>query len=389
MKKNTFLSLYFFLIIPFISGWNWSQNTANSLKLSGNVELTETALSFRIAGVVEKRFVDEGNRIKKGQLIARLDDEYFKINLEKAKAQLGIAKANLDKLKAGSRKEEIMRAKAELDRARYNLQQLEKGPRIQQKKQAKELVDQAKAAIKKAKAQFDLSESDYKRFSALYANGTIGEKEFLKYKTAYQVASEGLSSSKAKLNEAKLNLNLMIEGTRKEQISMGKAAFQRAKAQFELVKEGPRIEDIQAAEAAYNLAKANVKQAKLNLDYTELKSPIDGIVLSKGTEEGEYAFPGKTIVTVANLDKVWVRAYISETKIGQIKIGQKVKVTADSLPGEVFEGTIGFISQKAEFTPKTVQTFEERVKLVYRVKIYISNPEFKLKPGMPADINFE
>ena len=389
MKNYIVLPISLLLFIPFISGWSWSTDSSNAVKLSGNIEVTEVALSFRIPGVVANRFVDEGVTVKKGQLIAELASETESLSVSRAQSQLAIAQERYNKMKAGSRKEEIERAKAAFESAKFNLQQLEKGPRIQEKKSAKELVKQAKSSIKKAKAQYDLAKSDYKRFSALFSSGTIGAKEFQNYKTAFQVAKQALSSARARLKESELKLNLMIEGTRKEQIEMGEAALDRAKAQYELVKKGPRIEDVKASEAALKVAKANLEIAKLNLGYTKLFSPISGTVLSKGTEAGEYAFPGKTIVTVANLDRVWVRGYISETKIGQIKLGDKVKVTVDSYPNETFTGTIGFISQEAEFTPKVVQTFEERVKLMYRVKIYISNPDHKLKPGMPADVTKE
>jgi HlyD family secretion protein len=108
-------------------------------------------------------------------------------------------------------------------------------------------------------------------------------------------------------------------------------------------------------------------------------------VLSENIEPGEYVSPGTPVVTVGRLDNVWVRAYINEPDLGRVKIGQPVRVMADSYPGKTYQGHISFISSAAEFTPKNVQTAQERVKLVYRIKIDIANPNFELKPGMPAD----
>jgi HlyD family secretion protein len=126
-------------------------------------------------------------------------------------------------------------------------------------------------------------------------------------------------------------------------------------------------------------------QAKTRLGYTILASPVSGLVISKNIEPGEQVAAGTPVITVGELDTVWVRAYINETDLGRVKVGQKARVTTDTWPGKVYDGIVTFISSEAEFTPKIVQTQKERVKLVYRVKITIPNPNMELKPGMPAD----
>ena len=125
------------------------------------------------------------------------------------------------------------------------------------------------------------------------------------------------------------------------------------------------------------------------LAYTELHAPFDGVVLSKSAEPGEYLNPGTPVVTVGEMERVWLRAYINETDLGRVRLGQTVDVTTDSFPGKMYKGTLGFLSSEAEFTPKTVQTFEERVKMMYRVKIDLENPNHELKLGMPADATIE
>jgi len=139
------------------------------------------------------------------------------------------------------------------------------------------------------------------------------------------------------------------------------------------------------AEARVRESRATLALAETRLGYAALASPVAGVVLSKAIESGEYVFPGTTVVTVGNLEQVWLRAYISETDLGRVKVGQAARVTADTYPGKVYPGIVSFISSEAEFTPKNVQTAKERVKLVYRIKIDVANPAMELKPGMPAD----
>jgi HlyD family secretion protein len=138
--------------------------------------------------------------------------------------------------------------------------------------------------------------------------------------------------------------------------------------------------------------KANVEALKASLDlavtrlgFTDLVSPIDGFVLVKSAEEGEVVQAGSTVFTVANLKDIWLTAYINETDLGRVKLNQPVEVKTDTYPDKVYKGRISFISQEAEFTPKQIQTTEERVKLVYRIKIQVDNTNLELKPGMPAD----
>ena len=151
-----------------------------------------------------------------------------------------------------------------------------------------------------------------------------------------------------------------------------------------------------AAERNIELAKANihsageaVAMAKIVLGYTTLVAPFDGVILVRQAELGEIAVPGTSIVTLAYLDHVWLRAYINETDISRVRLGATAMVATDTYPGKTYRGRISFISSSAEFTPKTVETHAERVTLVYRIKIDIDNPTHELVPGMPADAAIE
>jgi HlyD family secretion protein len=180
-------------------------------------------------------------------------------------------------------------------------------------------------------------------------------------------------------------MSLTKEGYRKEQIEQARAAMVQAKAQYDLVKAGPRKEDIDQGRSRLEQAKASLRAAEVQLSYATVYAPLSGVVLSKNIEPGEYVAPGTAVVTVGDLVNVWLRAYIDGPDLGRVKVGQRARITTDTYPGKIYDGRVSFIASEAEFTPKSVQTQKERVRLVYRIKIDITNTKMELKPGMPAD----
>jgi HlyD family secretion protein len=167
------------------------------------------------------------------------------------------------------------------------------------------------------------------------------------------------------------------------------AIFSADQQRYNEAVEGSRQEDIAIARANLNEANANLGLSKVNLSYTVLRAPSAGVVTVRQAELGEVVSPGSPVVTLADLDHIWLRAYIVETDLGSIHWGQGATITTDTYPGKQYHGRISFISSDAEFTPKSVQTYKERVTLVYRIKIDIDNPNHELKPGMPADAHIE
>src|SRR5215471_909938 len=163
------------------------------------------------------------------------------------------------------------------------------------------------------------------------------------------------------------------------------ATFQAAQQKYNEALEGSRKEDIAIAQANLKEASANLGMSRVNLDYTVLRAPTAGVITVRQAELGEVVVPGTPVVTLADLDHIWLRAYIAETDLGRIRWGQDAVITTDTYPGKQYHGSISFIASDAEFTPKSVQTYKERVTLVYRIKIDIDNPNHELKPGMPAD----
>jgi HlyD family secretion protein len=156
-----------------------------------------------------------------------------------------------------------------------------------------------------------------------------------------------------------------------------------------LLRKGPRAEQIEQARARLEQARQGLTLAETRLGYATLTAPFAGFILAKHIEPGEYVSPGTPVVTLGDLEHPWLRAYINETDLGRVKVGQRVVVTTDTYPDRRYEGRVSFLAAEAEFTPKNVQTRQERVKLVYRVKVDLANPHQELKPGMPADADIE
>jgi HlyD family secretion protein len=289
------------------------------LKVSGNIEATEVDVGFKVSGRIVSRFVDEGDWVEKGKVLATLDDEDLRQRLEVAQATLKSAQARLEKLLAGSRPEEIREAAAALQQAQFD---------------------------------FENKKAAYERIKSLFERGVIPKDTLDNTEAAFKIA---------------------------------RAAVERAKENYQLVKIGPRKEDIEDGRAQVGQAKANLKLIETELGYTTLYSPLSGVVLVKSGEIGEVVNPGTPILTLADIENVWLKAYIPEADLSRVKWGQEVSVTTDLKPQKTYQGKISFISSQAEFTPKQIQTEKERVTLVYRIKIDIPNPEKELKPGMPAD----
>jgi len=290
-----------------------------AIKVSGNIEVVQTEASFRVAGRVAERLVDEGQLVQEGQVLARLEDQDLRQQLAMRQADAATAQGALRAALAGSRKEE---------------------------------VEASRQALEQAKADLRRTQDDEKRYQGLNAQGIVSDRD-------YQTAREAFLASQARTRQAE--------------------------QQYVLVRKGPRPEDIDQIKARAESAAQAVELAKTQAGYATLLAPTGGVVLSKNVEPREYVSPGTAVVTLGNLQQVWMRAYIEETDLGRVKVGQGARLTTDSYPGKVYEGRVSFISSEAEFTPKSVQTQKERVKLVYRIKIEVPNPGMELKPGMPAD----
>jgi HlyD family secretion protein len=212
-----------------------------------------------------------------------------------------------------------------------------------------------------------------------------------------KAAQQSMMDAEADLEQKKLDNERARQLFAKDEVSAqdrdqaataqkrAEAIFKAAQQRYNEAVEGSRKEDIAISRANLNQANASLGLSQVNLGYSALYAPSAGVVTVRQAELGEVVAPGSPVVTLADLDHIWLRAYVAETDLGRIAWGQNVTITTDTYPGKQYHGRISFISSDAEFTPKSVQTTKERVTLVYRIKIDIDNPTHELKPGMPAD----
>jgi HlyD family secretion protein len=318
---------------------------APAIQVTGNMEATQVDASAKIAGRILSLRVREGDRVTEGQVLVRLDAAELKAEVERAEAALKSAEAQLRDLLAGARREEIEEARATADRAQSQLNDLLAGAR-------REEIEQAREAVRSAEATRMWTERDFKRAEELFKKELIAMQEVDRARQAYEVAV---------------------------------AQERSARANLELLEAGPRPYQVEAARAQVTQAKGTLDFAQSRLREATISAPINGVVLRKNMEVGETANSGVSILTLVDPTDLWLRAYVSETDIGRIKVGMAARITIDAYRDRQFAGKITEIASQAEFTPKNVQTKKERVNLVFRIKIAVENPEGVLKPGMPAD----
>ncbi len=386
MNKKKILPLLVLLFAAVIGGvylYRSSRaNQAGTIRLSGNLELTEVNISFKIPGRLVERLFDEGQRVRKGDVVARLDQEQWLRQRDRIRAAISAAESRLTQLHTTIEFQTenvaslIEQRQAELRQAEANLAQLVAGSRSQD-------IEQARAAVAGAETTFEKTRRDWQRAQTLFQKEDISAADFDRFKSAHEGAE-------AALKQARERLGLVVEGPRKEDIEAARAVVARARAGVRAA-EASRL-DLKRLQQETATRRAEIAQAQAELAVLESQlkdtvavSPIDGIVLTKAAEVGEILAAGAAVLTVGDLDHPWLRAYLNETDLGRVKLGDQARVTTDSFPGKVYSGRIGFIASEAEFTPKQIQTREERVKLVYRIKSDLENPNHELKSNMPAD----
>ena len=354
----------------------------NRLTVSGNIELTEVNIGFKTAGRLVERAVDEGDNVKKGQIIARLDRDQLNAQRQRESASVASSEAQLVQaetavdLQRATLAADIETRRGDLAAAEARLTELKNGSRPQEKKDAHAAVEAAAAELERAK-------NDWARAQTLYKNDDISTAQRDQYRKNFENAD-------AMYKSAREREDLVLAGPRQEQIAAQAAQVERARGALKMAEANAlelkrRQEEITTRHAEIARSKANVSLIDTQLNDTVAASPVDGVVLVKSADVGEVLAPGTSVVTVGDIDHPWIRAYINETDLGKVKIGSPVKVTTDSFKDKTFNGRISFISSQAEFTPKQIQTQQERVKLVYRIKIDVDNPGRALKSNMPVD----
>jgi HlyD family secretion protein len=316
------------LAIGFGLGRSWgnSKKDQTRLVLYGNVDLRQVELAFNNSERIAEVLVQEGDKVTRGQTLARLDTSRLKPQAAEVEAEMETQQAIVQKLHHGSRPEEIA---------------------------------QSQANVASAKADLVNAEQQWSRLKALS-----------KLTTGRAISQQDLDNAKAALDTAR-------------------ARFEVAQKGLDLSTIGPRAEDIAQGEAQLRADQAQVDLLHQKLADAELVSPRDAVVRSRLLEPGEMITPQRPVFNLAITDPKWVRAYVSDPDLGKIHPGMKASITADSFPGRPFSGWVGFISSVAEFTPKAVETVELRSSLVYEIRVFVQDPQDEMRLGMPATVTLE
>jgi HlyD family secretion protein len=336
-KIPSFLPLILILVLGGGAIWFLNARSASSIAsdgaYSGVIEAYQVNVSPEVAGRVLSVSAQEGESVQAGRELVRLDSAVLDAQREQAAAALKAAQAA---------------AKA----AASNLELVQAGPSDQQLAAAQAAVDQAQVALDSAKDAYDT-------LSATLKDTPDGKKALY-------------------------------------QQNQAEAAVKNAQAQYDLLKAGPRQQQVDAAQAQADAAAAQAQAAEAALKTVEeqvkrftLSAPVSGVVLSRSIEPGEYAVPGASLLVIGRLDALTLTVYIPEDRYGQIQLDQTVPVQVDSFPGQTFQGKVTAIADQAEFTPRNVQTTASRKSTVFAIKIALQDPDGKLKPGMPADVQFK
>jgi HlyD family secretion protein len=300
-------------------------------RASGYVEATDVRVGADVGGRLIEVPVNEGDRVTAGAVIARLDTSDIDLALRRAQAQRDQATAELRLLQAGARPEDIRQARAQ--------------------------AASADADVRAAQSELDSATADLDRFEALLASKAGSRKQRDDAATRRAVAESRVQAARARAQAAGETVARLRSGSRPEEIAAARARVAAVDAQI-----------------------AEIEQSRAD---AVLVAPVSGIVTAKMVHAGELVARGTPIVTITNLDAAWANVYVDEPVVPTLRLGSKVTIVTDA--GQRLEGTITFISPKAEFTPRNVQTAQERSKLVYRIKVTVDNREGILKPGMPIE----
>jgi len=312
-------------VLVALGAWQWwrahrAEDPYAALSLSGNVDVHQVELAFRVTGRIADLKAQEGDRVSAGQTLGTLDPVPFQTDVDSARADLQQAQAQLDRTRHGFRVEEIA---------------------------------QARATVAQRSADLENARVTLARLQALLPSGLATHQQI-------DDAESRMHMSSAQLAAARDQLTLELHGS--------------------------RIEDIEAQEAMLAAARARLEKAQTALADATLAAPSSGIISVRAREKGAIVQAGQTVYTLTLNDPVWIRAYVSQPRLGRIKPGMAVKITIDSMPGRQYAGTVGFIAPDAEFTPKTVQTEQVRDDLVYRLRVIAEDPDNVFRQGMPVTV---
>lgn len=428
MKKHVLIFttcfLAFAILLSGCQGING--NGSNELKASGIISVTEINIASQIGGTVASIKVNEGSNVKKGDVLFQLDDSLLQAQRNQASAAVTVAEKAVNSARI---QYDIAVNSARLQDQQnrvnsWNIPQPDEFDTPVWYFDKVEKINSAKAEVDAAAADLEIEKANLEK--VLADNTSQGflssEKRLADAQAAFLIADQVLTQANdAKDKEDISNYANDLYDTAKTELSSAQTDYKRllttqaatevleARARVRVAQErldraidylnslesGDQSLMVQAADSGVQQAEAVLAQAQaalalidIQLEKTTIKSPADGVVLTRNLEEGEMLVPGSVALIIGQLQEVSLTVYIPETEYGKIKLGDTVSITVDSFPGENFSGSVTYISDQAEFTPRNVQTVDGRKTTVYAVKITVPNTNLELKPGMPADVVF-
>ncbi|GAB4231183.1 MAG: HlyD family efflux transporter periplasmic adaptor subunit [Stanieria sp.] len=362
------------------------QSDDNDLELSGRIEGDQIDVGAKAGGRIESIAVREGDRVKKGQIIAQLDDAELKAQLEGAKARLNAAQQQVNQARL-----QIEVIDSQITEAQLNLRQSSEDAtgRINQAQATvaatQAQLSQAQAQAKQAEAEKQLAQADRDRYKSLLQDGVIPQQQFDQSQTRLDTAQANLQASQAAVEAAQKQVNVAEAALTQAKTSSFNPEINTAKITGLNKQLAQAQAQLEAAIA--EVANAKAAQAEITAKLNDLKiiSPIDGVVLTRTSEPGEVISTGTTLMTLVNLNNVYLRGYLPEKEIGLVRVGQPAQVFLDSAPDQPLDATVTQIDSQASFTPENIYFQSDRVTQVFGLKLNIKNPNGFAKPGMPAD----
>lgn len=366
--------LLFLVVVTVLVSLIWySQHRTPLNKVSGFLEAHEIRLGSRVGGRVARVHVEEGDVVRKDQLLIDLEPFDLLALEREAEATLAAREADYQRLKTGLRAEEKAQAQARYDRLKARMDLLDHGPRRQEVQVAEGNLDVARSDLK-------LARQNHARIVELAQRGVSAQEELDR-------ATERLQAAEAtvRVREQERELLEPEVWARAEEKAEARAQMEEAAQAWELAKKGFREEEIAAAQAARDAAQAALAALQARKQELQIRAPVDGVIEALALRPGDLTAPGAPVLSLQDTSELWVRAYVPENRL-DLQRGQAVWVTVDSYPRDRFAAQVTFISRQAEFTPSNIQTPEERVKQVFRIKVTLQAGGQRLKPGMSADV---
>jgi len=364
-----------FVAAAIVSWLYWQQTRARPLVVSGFVEADQIRVGSRIGGRVADVLVSEGKRVRPGDPLLSIDSFDLHERLAEARARLAAYASEHARLAAGYRPEEVAQAQAKRDQAAATLDKLLAGPR-------KREIEIARERLNIAQANLELAQSDYDRVVRLRDEASAAKTEF-------DQAVRGLKRARAEVATAEQEIALLEEGSRVEDIAAARATLAEADQALKLMTEGFRKEDIAQAAAQVEAGKAQVAVIEAQMEELTVLAPCDCIVEAVDLRPGDLIGANAPSLTLIDVSRMWVRTYVPEAHLSRVHLGDRLQIRVDSYPDRWFAGRVVFIATDGEFTPRNIQTPEERSKQVFRLKIVLDEGIELLRVGMGADVQLE